>query len=273
MDSPKNLSPPAEDAPAKDLPSRAAAVHEVIRAEGEQELSRDAMALLLSAFAGGLSMSFSMLAEGILHSRLPDNDLGFLLENTGYTVGFLMVILARQQLFTENTITAVLPVMSRPSGHNLNRLLRFWGVVLFGNIVGTAVGALAFLYLPLFDAETHSAFVEMGGKVMDSSVTQVFAKGLVAGWLIATLVWLIPAAGSAKIWVILIVTYLIAILDLTHIIAGSTEVFYRVFSGKAGWADYLFHFALPILAGNVVGGTFIFALISHAQIRSDMNRD
>jgi formate/nitrite transporter FocA (FNT family) len=26
---------------------------------------------------------------------------------------------------------------------------------------------------------------------------------------------------------------------------------------------------LPVLAGNIVGGSLIFALISHAQVRSD----
>ncbi len=94
------------------------------------------MALLWSAIAAGISMSFSMVARGVLHAHLPQTDIGFLVECLGYTVGFIVVILARQQLFTENTVTAVLPVMSRPTLPNLGALGRLWGVVLVGNLMG-----------------------------------------------------------------------------------------------------------------------------------------
>ncbi|WP_110687869.1 formate/nitrite transporter family protein [Salinicola aestuarinus] len=252
-----------------ELPSHAAAVHKSIREEGEKELERTISALFWSAMAAGLSMSFSMLAKGILHAHLPDSDIGFLVESLGYTVGFLVVIMARQQLFTENTVTAVIPVMSRPRVIRLMQLLRLWGVVLIGNLVGVAISAWAILALPIFSTPTHEAFITLGEHVLENTPTEMFAKGIIAGWMIATMVWLLPSAGHAKIWVILIVTYLVAIGEFTHIIVGSTEVLYMVFSGQASWGDYLFRFGLPTLAGNVVGGTFIFALISHAQIRSD----
>ncbi|WP_251976646.1 formate/nitrite transporter family protein [Salinicola avicenniae] len=254
------------------LPSRAAAVHESIREEGEIELSRTVSALLWSAIAAGLSMSFSMLAKGLMRAHLPETDVGFLVESLGYTVGFLVVIMARQQLFTENTVTAVLPVMSQPRIVRFLCLLRLWGVVLVGNLIGVAISAWAILALPIFSSETHQAFLTLGEHILQNTPMQMFAKGIVAGWMIATMVWLLPSAGSAKIWVILIVTYLVAIGEFTHIIVGSTEVMYLVFAGQASWSDYLFHFGLPTLAGNVFGGTFIFALISHAQIRSDSDR-
>jgi len=277
-----NLTPPSRVAKddeehdlqlnGDELPSRAAAVHESIREEGEKELSRTVSALLWSAIAAGLSMSFSMLAKGLLRAHLPDTDIGFLVESLGYTVGFLVVIMARQQLFTENTVTAVLPVMSQPRIGRFICLLRLWGVVLVGNLIGVAVSAWAILALPIFSAPTHEAFLTLGEHILQNTPMQMFSKGIVAGWMIATMVWLLPSAGSAKIWVILIVTYLVAIGEFTHIIVGSTEVMYLVFSGHASWAEYLFRFGLPTLLGNVVGGTFIFALISHAQIRSDSDR-
>ncbi|GHB29951.1 formate/nitrite transporter family protein [Salinicola rhizosphaerae] len=255
-----------------ELPSRAAAVHETIREEGEKELGRTVSALLWSAIAAGLSMSFSMLAKGILRAHLPMTDGGFLIESIGYTVGFLVVIMARQQLFTENTVTAVLPVMSQPRLDRFLCLLRLWGVVLIGNLIGVFVSAWAIYALPIFSMDTHEAFLALGEHILENTPMQMFAKGIVAGWMIATMVWLLPSAGSAKIWVILIVTYLVAIGGFTHIIVGSTEVMYLVFAGHADWTEYLFHFGLPTLAGNVFGGTFIFALISHAQIRSDSDR-
>jgi formate/nitrite transporter FocA (FNT family) len=179
--------------------------------------------------------------------------------------------MARQQLFTENTVTAVLPIMHKPTPRNLLILLRLWGVVLLGNLIGTGLAALAFTHMPLFDAETRGAFVSLGEEVMRHTPGEMFANGILAGWIIATMVWMFPAAGAAKIWVIVLMTYLVAICDLTHIVVGSVEILYLVFNGAIGWQAFIYPFALPTLAGNIIGGTFIFALISHAQIRNDLS--
>ena len=253
------------------LPSQAAAVHEQIRQEGEKELERDALALLFSAIAAGLSMGASLMAKGIFHVNLQDVPGGFLLENLGYTFGFIIVIMARQQLFTENTVTAVLPVMHKPNGGNFLLLMRLWGLVLGGNLIGTALAALAFNHLPIFDDAVRGAFVSISQKVMENSPMEMFANAVVSGWIIATMVWMFPSAGAAKIWVIILMTWLVALGDLAHIVVGSVEIFYLVFSGDLPWQQFIWPFALPTLAGNIIGGTFIFALISHAQIRNDMS--
>jgi len=253
------------------LPSQAAAVHEQIRQEGEKELERDALALLFSAIAAGLSMGASLMAKGIFHVNLQDVPGGFLLENLGYTFGFIIVIMARQQLFTENTVTAVLPVMHKPNGGNFLLLMRLWGLVLGGNLIGTALAALAFNHLPIFDDAVRGAFVSISQKVMENSPMEMFANAVVSGWIIATMVWMFPSAGAAKIWIIILMTWLVALGDLAHIVVGSVEIFYLVFSGDLPWQQFIWPFALPTLAGNIIGGTFIFALISHAQIRNDMS--
>ncbi|HGN9371845.1 TPA: formate/nitrite transporter family protein [Citrobacter pasteurii] len=253
------------------LPSRAMAIHEHIRQDGEKEMERDAMALLWSAIAAGLSMGASLLAKGIFHVQLEGVPGGFLLENLGYTFGFIIVIMARQQLFTENTVTAVLPVMQNPTLGNFGLLMRLWSVVLLGNILGTGVAAWAFEYMPIFDEATRDAFVKIGMDVMKNNPTEMFANAIVSGWLIASMVWMFPAAGAAKIVVIVLMTWLIALGDTTHIVVGSVEILYLVFNGTLHWGDFFWPFALPTLAGNICGGTFIFALMSHAQIRNDMS--
>ena len=253
------------------LPSRAMAIHEHIRQDGEKELERDAMALFWSAVAAGLSMGASLLAKGIFHVNLEGVPGSFLLENLGYTFGFIIVIMARQQLFTENTVTAVLPVMQKPSGSNFLLLMRLWGMVLLGNIIGTGLAAYAFEYMPIFDEQTRDAFVSIGMDVMHNTPGEMFANAIISGWIIATMVWMFPSAGSAKIFVIIIMTWLVALGDLTHIVVGSVEILYLVFNGTIHWSEFFWPFALPTLAGNICGGTFIFALISHAQIRNDMS--
>ncbi|MGW6778575.1 formate/nitrite transporter family protein [Brucella pseudogrignonensis] len=251
------------------LPSKSAAIHELIRRHGEKELGRDVIALLWSAIAAGISMSFSMMARGILEANLPASEISFLISSAGYTVGFIIVIIANQQLFTENTITPVLPLMDQPSVRNLSRVGRLWGVVLTGNLIGGAIAASAFAILPIFSNDTLGAFVAMGRHLMENSAGEMFGKGIISGWLIATLVWMLHSTKAAHFAIIFLVTYLIAIGDFTHIIVGSIEVIFLLLVGDVSIADAVMRFGIPTLFGNIFGGTFIFALISHAQIKAD----
>lgn len=252
-------------------PPRAAVLHEIIRRAGEVELKRSIAALGWSSLAAGLSMGFSMLARGILHRYLGGAPGSVLIEGFGYSFGFLVVILSRQQLFTENTMTAVLPIMTQPSLGKLGCLLRLWLVVFLGNLVGVAMFAYGLLHLQQFDDATQKAFGELGHELMRNSPFQMFTKGILAGWLISTMVWMLAATERSKALVIILATYVIAIGGFTHIIVGSVETFYLVFAGELSWHGYVFDFALPTLAGNIVGGSLIFALISHAQVRSDVS--
>ena len=254
---------------ADSSPPRAAVLHEIIRRNGQQELSRGVAALAWSALAAGLSMGFSFLARAVLHRYVQDIPGGFLIEGLGYTFGFIVVIIARQQLFTENTLTAVLPVMTSPSWHQFGRLLRLWGIVLAGNLVGATVFALGLLKLHQFDAATQASFLDIGRELMHNTSFEMFSKGVLAGWIIAMMVWMMAATEQSRLTIIVICTYLIAIGGFTHIIVGSVEAMYMVFAGETSLVDAALRFALPTLAGNVVGGSLIFALISHAQVRSD----
>ncbi|MEB0208397.1 formate/nitrite transporter family protein [Pseudomonas sp. CCC3.1] len=264
-----NLSAEEEHDVTKNQPPRAAVLHEIIRLQGDQELERSIAALFWSALAAGLTMGLSLMAMGLLNSRLPSAEGFKVIASFGYCAGFLAVILARQQLFTENTLTAVLPIMSKPTLNNFGRLLRLWAVVLVGNLIGTLLVAYVMLHLPIFDTQTDMAFLEIGRKVMENDTSQMFSKGIISGWMIATMVWMIPSMESAKMWIIILITYLMALGDFTHIVVGTAEVSYLVFAGELPWKDFWLVFAGPTLAGNIIGGSFIFALISHAQIRSD----
>jgi formate/nitrite transporter FocA (FNT family) len=253
----------------KNQPPRAAVLHEIIRTQGDQELERSVAALWWSALAAGLTMGLSLMAMGLLNSRLPDGEGFKVIASFGYCAGFLAVILARQQLFTENTLTAVLPIMSKPTLGNFGRLFRLWGVVLVDNLVGTLLVAYVMLHLPIFDRKTDLAFLDIGRKIMENDASQMFAKGIISGWMIATMVWMIPSMESAKMWIIILITYFMALGDFTHIVVGSVDVSYLVFAGELSWKDFWLVFAGPTLAGNIIGGSFIFALISHAQVRSE----
>src|SRR3954464_15533255 len=105
----RDASEDERDAIAERSRPNAALIHETIRAEGESELERKPWALVLSGVAAGLSMGFSLVVQGEFHANLPAGPIQALLTPVGYTIGFLIVVLGRQQLFTENTLTPILP--------------------------------------------------------------------------------------------------------------------------------------------------------------------
>ena len=105
-------------------------------------------------------------------------------------------------------------------------------------VADAAVDGLVDEYLPIFDSKTDLAFLEIGRKVMENHTGQMFAKGIVSGWMIATMVWMIPSMESAKMGIIILITYLMALGDFTHIVVGSAEVSYLVFAGELPWKDF-----------------------------------
>ncbi|WP_435167654.1 formate/nitrite transporter family protein [Falsirhodobacter sp. 1013] len=255
----------------EDLPSTAAAVHQLIREDGEKEMERDIRALMWSAIAGGITMSTSMLARAILEAHLPDTDPAYLLEAAGYTIGFILVIAAGQQLFTENTVTPMLPLMTSFTRRNLFKVGRLWTVVLFGNLLGGTLAAAMFAFLPLFTPEVDASLAKIGHHLLENTPWEMFSKGIMSGWLIATLVWTLYSFEKWTLPMIFLVTYLVGLGDFPHIIVGTTEVAYLLFLGEAGLGEAVFGFGIPTLLGNVVGGTLIFALISHAQVKADVD--
>lgn len=246
----------------------AAVVYEAIRLEGEDELRRPAQALAWSGLAAGLSMGFSFIAEGFLTAGLPNRTWTHLITKLGYSVGFLIVVLGRQQLFTENTLTVILPLLLHRNREVLKRVGTLWGVVLVANLAGTYLFALAVAHVPIFEPSVREAFLTIGKAHLRLGFGGVFIGAIFAGWLIALMVWLLPAAESARVSIIVMITYLIGLGSFGHVIAGSTTVLYLVALKTTSWATYWGGFFLPTVLGNIVGGVSLVAALGHAQVVS-----
>ncbi|MDQ2746383.1 MAG: formate/nitrite transporter family protein [Acidobacteriota bacterium] len=260
----------AKDVEKRGTP-RAAVVYETVREEGEFEMSRTVSALAWSALAAGLSMGFSLVAEGLLRSHLPDTPWRPLVAKFGYSAGFLIVILGRQQLFTENTLTVILPLLLRKNRKTLFCVARLWSVVFLANVVGAFIFAFVISHTAVFSPEIKQAFADIGREASEGDWTTIFLRAIFAGWLIALMVWLLPAAETARIWVIIIMTYLVALGGYSHIIAGSVEVFYSIMNGDANWSKYFFDWMPPTLLGNILGGFSLVAVLGHAQVVNESN--
>lgn len=245
-------------------------IFEVIRRDGVEELSRPAASLLWSGVAAGIMISLSVLGEAVFRTYLPDAPWAYLVENLGYSLGFLVVILGRMQLFTENTITTVLPFMQDPCRSMLNKVATLWAIVLTANVVGAFIAALAFAHTSAIPADLLPAIEELSRHATGFAPFEAFQRAIPAGVLVAAIVWMLPESEGFGFFVILVFTWMIAAGDFTHIVAGSVEMAFLMVQGMLPVGDAIFGFFLPVLAGNVLGGTVIFALLAFGQVRHEL---
>jgi formate-nitrite transporter family protein len=243
-------------------------VHEAIRREGEQELERSGAALAWSGLAAGLSMGFSLIGEGLLRASLPAAPWRPLISKLGYSFGFLLVVLGRQQLYTENTLTPILPLLLRRNVHTLYRVLRLWLIVLAANLAGAVAIAWVLGNTGIFRPEVQNAFAEIGRESLSNGFGLALLRGVFAGWLIAFMVWLLPFSEAFRVVVIVALTWLVGVGGFTHVIAGSIEVFFLAGTGAAPWTQVLGSYTLPTLIGNILGGVSLVAALNHAQVVS-----
>ena len=249
---------------------RTPVIYEVVRRLGEEEMERPLTSLWWSGLAAGLSISFSLLSQAILQAHLPESSWQPLVVSLGYCVGFIMAVLSRQQLFTESTITAVLPVAAEVTWVNIARMGRLWAIVLAANLAGTLFAALFCTFTPVLPNEVYEGMLAISRDLLHLGWWDMVFRAIAAGFLMAAMVWLMPGAEGAQFQVITLMTWLIAVGGFTHIVAGSMESYLLLLSGEWVWWHMLAAFMVPVLIGNMIGGTALFALIAYAQVMDEI---
>jgi len=246
----------------------AESTYEVVKREGCNELERSTSALFWSGLAAGLSMGFSFLAQGILRTYLPDAHWRPLVVSLGYSLGFLIVIIGSQQLFTENTLTPIIPLLSEKSRKILRNVGRLWGAVLVSNMIGAFLFALVLARLAVVEPDVQRTLSDLSHEALKHDIPTTFLHAIFAGWIIALMVWMLPGAESSKLAVIIVMTWLIGVAGWAHVVAGGTEVMYGAIRGEASWSRAIGGYLLPTLVGNVLGGITLVAALNHAQATS-----
>ena len=237
---------------------------------GVHEMNRERSGLLLSGLSAGLDIGFGPLLMAVVLTLSGDGfgDLTTeLLLASVYSIGFMLVILGRSELFTEHTTLAVIPVIDgQATGRQLFRL---WGLVYAGNVVGGALFTLlAVLLMPGLGVVSPEAFGEIAHKLVSHDLRWLVVAGVFAGWLMGLLAWLIAAAQEtiSRLVVIWIVAGTIGILHLPHSIAGNVEVLFGLFvSPRVTLSDYL-GFMLLATIGNALGGGVFVALLKYGHV-------
>jgi formate-nitrite transporter family protein len=244
----------------------AVVVHEAIRHDGEEELNRPAAALAWSGLAAGLSMGFSFVGQALLYAHLPDAPWRPLLVRLGYPLGFLIVIVGRQQLFTENTLTAIIPLLTRRSFTALLQVLRLWTIVLVSNLAGVHLFSWVVGNTAMFQPQVRAAMLVLATEAADVSFGTAVLRGIFAGWLIALVVWMLAATDVDRVLIIVVLTYTVGLAGLTHIVAGAVEVSFLAMVGAKSWFAIAWGYLVPTLIGNCIGGVSLTAAVNHAQV-------
>jgi formate-nitrite transporter family protein len=256
----------AESQPKTGTKFSADEIHGHVLEAAEEELDRPATELALSGFAAGLAIGFSFLAVALVSSRMaPENHA--IAAAIAYPIGFIFVVMAAHQLFTENTLEPVIPLLENRDADSLKRLLRLWALVLPANLIGAGIFSFVVAHTKVLDPALSGPMLDIARENMKGGALLIFYKAIWAGWLVALMAWIVNSTknGMAQIVLIWLTTAPIAAFGFKHSIAGATEAFYRGWLGDASWFDVWFSFEFPALIGNIVGGVVLMAMVNHGQ--------
>ena len=266
----ESLTPQEREQVHRNRRLSAVTVYTIVRREGEEELRRPVESLWWSGIAAGIGISTSVLASGVLHQFFLDHPNRLAIESLGYTVGFILVIVSRLQLFTENTISVILPLLSEPNRWNLWRSARLWAVVFAANLVGTFFTAFITVYFQTTEPVYVGAMLEVSRRFAEHDAWHALVYGIPAGFYIAAIVWMLPSVKGSEVVVIALFTYLIAVGGFTHVVVGAAEVFLLLLVGELDPGHAFLGLILPVFVGNVIGGTGLFALLAYAQVHEEV---
>ena len=164
----------------------------------------------------------------------------------------------------------MLPLLLHRNRTVLLGLLRLWGLVLAANVAGAWIIAAVLAHTSILDPDVAAAASTIAHHAFAPAAGSLFLKGIFAGWLIALMAWLLPAVDSSRPFVILVITYVVALGSFSHVIAGSVDTLYLRETGAISLGDYVTHFFLPTLAGNTLGGVALVAGLNFGQVRHEV---
>jgi len=251
-------------------PPAAKVVHAAVSKVGSEELSRPAGSLFWSSIAAGIAIMASVSVSGALHHYAPAAPWRDALVALGYPVGFLIVVLGRMQLFTEQTVVAILPFARERTAKNARRVVRLWTLVLVGNLIGAAAVAALVAYGHVQSGDILNGMIAVSTKLIERSGWDTLMQGIPAGFIMAAVAWVRSAEDEFGFWIVLTLTFALGLCGFAHVIAGAAEAWLLFWTGRVDLGWVFGGFVVPALVGNVIGGTGLFAVLAHAQVRDEI---
>lgn len=229
---------------------------------GDYELTTGRRELFFSALAGGFAIALTFLLYVQLYAHF---DGAPVLSQLLYPLGFIYIILGGYQLYTENTLPPVAIVLERLASIPL--LVSVFVFVLAGNALGAMAGAIVFSETAVVADGATEAGITIGENALALSPVDLFFKALVAGFIVAGVVWMDFAADStaARLLLIYLAFLSIPVAGLYHVVVSFTELLFLVLETDAALFTGLGEFILPVLVGNTLGGVLLVTVVNYYQ--------
>ena len=240
-------------------------IYKQVATNARQELKRSSISLAMSGFGGGTFMGLSALGTALALALLPPTPATHIVSRMFYPLGFIVVIIGRSQLFTENTLYPVALVLAEK--REFWNTLRLWAVVLPSNVLGAfAFACLASLTPSLPTPVVHS-LAQLGAEAIANPASTIFWTGVMGGWIIALAAWLVSGSHSitGSVMIIWMLTFIVGLGNFAHCIATSGEVFITILTHAAPWQAWPRWF-LPAVLGNICGGVGMVTILEYGQV-------
>ena len=239
---------------------------------GAKRLERPLIGDAITAFAGGMSVSFGaiamIMAAASVGGGIDSPSTALLVGALVFPVGFIILLVGKTELFTENFL---LPVAAVIKGRgNLRQLGSLWAITLSCNLLGSVVFAFLISREQVLAPGPAEEMIALAAHSIEYSLPTAFIKAVFAGWLMTTLTWLLVAAVGfgpriAMIWAI---GTLIVLGQFNHVIISAAEIFIAMFLGAdITVGDWVTRNFLPALTGNIIGGLVFETLLQYVQSR------
>ena len=234
---------------------------------GKDELDRSTQGLIFSGLAGGMTMGLTGLGVAISKATLGEGVWQNAAAHLLYPLGFISVIIGRAQLFTENTLYPVIIVLDEHK--RFFGMLRLWAAVFFSNVAGALIFAALAVLTPSLMPAYKEALIKLGLAAAGNSLSFVFWSGVIGGWIIALVAWMVSASHwtIGQIAIIYMLTFVVGIGHFAHCIATSGEILAAVLGGSLSAAVYL-KWLVVATSGNIVGGVMIVSLLNYGQVKA-----
>jgi formate/nitrite transporter FocA (FNT family) len=250
----------------------AAEIYSNVEENGRVELKRTPRALAFSGLAGGMAMGLTGIGVASARAVLGDSPWAQFIALLFYPMGFIAVVIGRAQLFTENTLYPVALILSER--RHVLKTLRLWAIVFIFNIIGATVFSVLAVKTGALHPEVVQGLVSLGRAAVAGEAAHVFWSGVIGGWIIALMAWIVSGSSwtISQIVVIWTLTVVVGMGHFAHCIASSGEILSAVFSGFVSSGVYAHWLAFATM-GNIVGGVIFVTLINFGQVSQGKNRE
>lgn len=242
-------------------------IYEQVARNARRELKRGNLALALSGLVGGITMGLTPLAVSMIRAQLGSSGAALFAADFFYPIGFIAVILGRAQLFTENTLYPVALVLAER--RHVWNTLRLWAIVLPTNVLGAFLFALLAVRTGALKPEYVSAMSQMGIEAATVSANHIFWSGVIGGWIIAMVAWLVSGSHSitGSVMLIWLLTFVVGLGGFAHCIATSGEIFAAVLTQQVTLLHYG-NWLLHAVLGNITGGILMVTFLEYGQVKA-----